>query len=65
MYQIPDHPMIRAIERTGYPEGYEDERLIGYCDICGKPIYEFDNYADEGVLICEDCEEEEDDNALV
>ena len=25
MEQVPDHPMIRQIERTGYPSWYEDD----------------------------------------
>lgn len=31
---IPDHPVIRNMERTGYPDGKEPRRAI--CPICGE-----------------------------
>ena len=66
MFNIPDHPVIRAIERTGYPFPVED--VIGYCEYCGKPIYEYDTFLTKGCCdpqyICAECaeyEEEEDE----
>ena len=65
MERIPTHPAIIRAERTGYPYGYQEERLIGYCEYCGRPIYEYDNYEERGfidpALICEDCQLMEDD----
>ena len=58
MYNIPDHPMIRNIERTGYPFGFCEEEVIGYCERCGKKIYEYDRYGQswpDQHLVCEDC----------
>lgn len=31
---LPDHPVIRNMERTGYPDGREPG--IAHCPICGK-----------------------------
>ena len=63
MIQIPDHPTIRSMERTGYPSWIKAEDIIvGYCAVCGKAIYEGDYYVDDPIfreIICEDCEEEE------
>lgn len=35
MLQIPDHPIIRNMERTGYPDGKEPKDVT--CPICGEP----------------------------
>lgn len=52
MYLIPDHPDIRSIERTGYPEGAD--RHYGECPFChgeqGEWVFILD---DEPV--CQDC----------
>ena len=74
MYALPDHPAIRRAERTGYPFPVGNEIRIGYCSICGRPIYEYDRRGERGFIdpeyICEDCllelelemeEEEEED----
>ena len=34
MIQIPDDPVIRNMERTGYPDGKEPEHPI--CPVCGE-----------------------------
>ncbi len=32
MYSLPDHPTIRDLERTGYPDGKEPD--YPHCPIC-------------------------------
>lgn len=32
-YRIPDHPVIRNMERTGYPDGIEPDSVL--CPLCG------------------------------
>lgn len=57
MINIPDHPVIRCMERTGYPFPVCEE-IIGYCERCGKPVYAYDRYAEtwnNRSLVCEDC----------
>lgn len=34
---IPDHPVIANMERTGYPDGKEPRRKVYLCPICGLP----------------------------
>jgi len=51
MMQIPDDPVIRCIERTGYAPWYLADR--GYFD-----EYEEDEYIEDDEY--EDCEEDED-----
>lgn len=58
MFNIPDHPVIRSIERTGYPYWIHDDGFIAYCARCGSPIYEGDHYAMSYALdheVCENC----------
>lgn len=38
--QVPDHPDIRAAERTGYPLDYRSGKIIGRCECCQHSIYE-------------------------
>lgn len=33
-YDIPDHPVIRNLERTGYPDGKEP--AYPRCPVCGE-----------------------------
>lgn len=52
-HDIPDHPVIRNMERTGYPDGKEPAYPI--CPICGEEcetIYR-NKYLD--VVGCEEC----------
>lgn len=37
MPQIPDHPIIRNMERTGYSDGKEPR--MPKCPICGEPCH--------------------------
>ena len=35
--------------------------LLGYCSVCGEPVYEGDDYeicSDCGAIFCEDCTED-------
>lgn len=54
MYEhIPDHPVIRNMERTGYPDGREPEYPI--CPVCGEEceiIYR-DKWLD--IVGCDEC----------
>jgi predicted RNA-binding Zn-ribbon protein involved in translation (DUF1610 family) len=53
MEQIPDHPVIRRMERTGYPT---QPKVVHQCSECGQPIYDGDScYAFSWGWICEDC----------
>ncbi len=55
MYSVPDHPVIRNMELTGYPDGKEP-RVCCWCDECGGEIYEGQTYYKIGSNIyCEDC----------
>lgn len=54
MYEhIPDHPVIRNMERTGYPDGKEPE--YPRCPVCGEEceIFYRDKYLD--VVGCDEC----------
>ena len=43
MFDVPDHPVIRNMEATGYPDG-RGPRLCGRCSECGEDINEGDFY---------------------
>ncbi len=50
---LPDHPVIRRMESTGYPDGREPE--TAHCPICGKvceTIYR-DKHGD--IFGCDEC----------
>lgn len=53
MRDLPDDPIIRNMERTGYPDGKEPEEP--HCPVCGK-VCEY-VYTYEGVEIdgCDQC----------
>lgn len=52
---IPDHPVIRNMENTGYPNG-KSPRLRHYCFECDAEIYEGDTYYSIlGHPFCKDC----------
>jgi len=58
MNSIPDHPVIRNMERTGYPDGI-GPRTCCLCDECGEDIYEGETYYRIGGLnLCEACVED-------
>ncbi|MBT9167940.1 MAG: hypothetical protein DDT20_00868 [Firmicutes bacterium] len=51
--KLPDHPVIRNMERTGYPDGKEPKQPI--CPICSRKADTF--YVGErgDILGCEEC----------
>ena len=54
MFELPDHPVIRECEQTGYPLGMEPKYY--YCDMCSEELTSEDCYEDIGFeYLCEDC----------
>ncbi|MEA4932588.1 MAG: hypothetical protein VB071_03225 [Lawsonibacter sp.] len=45
--EIPDHPIIRNMERTGYPDGREPRGPV--CPVCGREADVF--YQRDGEII--------------
>ena len=37
-YDLPDHPVIQNMERTGYPDGKEP--IFPICPVCGEECEE-------------------------
>lgn len=51
MIPIPDHPVIRAMERNGYTK-----KVFTTCDWCGGEIFCGDEYYNiHGEVLCFDC----------
>jgi len=52
-YDIPDHPAIQRMERTGYPDGREP--AVPICPVCGQDTDTFykDKYGD--IVGCSEC----------
>ncbi len=55
---MTDYLILRT-ERTGYPYPVRNEPVVGYCAICGRPVFEYEDYYTDGFLdpdiICDDC----------
>lgn len=52
---LPDHPVIRNMERTGYPDG-KPPKVICICSECGAEIFEGEKYYNiNGEPWCEEC----------
>lgn len=52
--EIPDHPIIRRLENTGYPESVAESPII--CDDCGKKLTgEDDVFIVDDEYLCSDC----------
>lgn len=57
-YVIPDHPVIRNMERTGYPDGRAPREYL--CPVCGAEcVTVYTNFLREAVG-CDVCLEEKD-----
>lgn len=53
MYDIPDHPEIRHIERTGYPSWHRND--VPVCPVCGaecRIVYK--DYTND-IVGCDEC----------
>lgn len=54
MFDIPDHPEVRWMERTGYPSFAQPE--IMRCELCDRELDEDEAYEDEyHEFLCEGC----------
>lgn len=51
--QIPDHPVIRNMELTGYPDGKEPSYPT--CPICHEEADTFYVDQDEQIIGCDNC----------
>lgn len=52
MFSVPDHPVIRNMERTGYPDGREPEEIC--CPVCGEECETL--YINLGTVVgCDQC----------
>lgn len=56
--QIPDHPVIRNMERTGHPDG-KGPKVLFKCIHCRCEICDGETYYDiDGEPWCEECIED-------
>lgn len=55
---IPDHPIIQSMERTGYPDGKEPQTPI--CPICGEECETIYKEMYGSILGCDICISRED-----
>ena len=53
METIRDHPVITALERTGYPDGKEPE--YPHCPVCGEECDTVYKNKDYEILGCDVC----------
>ena len=54
MFDLPDHPVIRNLERTGYPDGKEPQ--YPRCPICGEECeIVYRRYCDGECVGCNGC----------
>ena len=56
MMQIPDHPDIRAAERTGYPASRATDPATPTCPICGAETDTFyEDLVTGDIVGCAEC----------
>lgn len=54
MFDIPDHPEVRWIERTGYPSFAQPDPIR--CEVCDRELDEDHAYDDEEYeYLCKHC----------
>lgn len=53
MFDLPDHPVIRNMERTGYPDGKEPEEPR--CPVCGAICETIYTYKGTDIVGCDIC----------
>ena len=49
---FPDHPVIRNLERTGYPDGKIP--VYPHCPVCGAECYTIYRHCSE-IVGCDEC----------
>lgn len=52
-YDIPDHPVVRNMERTGYPNGKEPK--IPRCPMCDEETETFYKTIGSEIVGCDKC----------
>jgi uncharacterized protein with PIN domain len=52
-YELPDHPVIQNMERTGYPDGKEPE--YPRCPVCGEETDTIYRNKDLEIVGCSEC----------
>lgn len=53
IYNLPDHPVIRNMEMTGYPNGSEPE--YPHCPVCSAECDEVYKAKDGTIVGCDMC----------
>lgn len=52
-YDLPDHPVVQNLERTGYPDGKEPR--YPRCPVCGYETDMFYKDRDGWIIGCDKC----------
>ena len=52
-YDIPDHPVVRNCERTGYPDGNTPQEPV--CPVCGEACCTAYVNEDLDIVGCDEC----------
>lgn len=51
---MKDAPWIGLCREESF--GKYDSELIGYCECCGEPVYQNDDYVNfDGIILCDTC----------
>ena len=53
-YLIPDDPIVRSMERTGFPPWLQEDSHE-LCPVCGQLCETIYTYQDGSVVGCENC----------
>lgn len=53
VFEVPDHPVIRNMERTGYPKAKEPE--YPHCPVCGAECETVFTNEDLEIIGCNEC----------
>lgn len=53
MSNIPDHPVIRNLERTGWPDGKDPSWPV--CPVCGAEADTFYQDKSRAIVGCSEC----------
>lgn len=53
MFDIPDHPVVANMMRTGYPDGREPKEMS--CPICGADAEQFFETKSGEIVGCDCC----------